>query len=133
MKTAHVVGLLSMAAAAAAGLALLLSAADGQTGPRMARGDGKLENVADVQGNLRVPSDYRAVYEFLGTWAIAADKGAGSSEMHDVYATPDTITAFHKGGRFPDGTVLIQRGLSNLDGFDDDGNRQSCPKLEGLV
>ena len=108
MKIAQVVCLSSLAAAAAAGLALLSSAADGQTGPRMARGDGKLENVADIQGNLHVPSDYRAVYEFLGTWAIAADKGAGSSEMHDVYATPGTIAAFHKNGHFPDGAVLIK-------------------------
>src|SRR5262249_17122772 len=108
MKIAQVVCLSSLAAAAAAGVALLSSAADGQTGPRMARGDGKLENVADIQGNLHVPSDYRAVYEFLGTWAIAADKGAGSSEMHDVYATPGTIAAFHKNGHFPDGAVLIK-------------------------
>ena len=108
MKINHVVCLSSLAAAAAAGLALLSSAADGQTGPRIARGDGKLENVADAQGNLHVPPDYRAVYEFLGTWAIAADKGAGSSEMHDVYATPGTIAAFHKSGHFPDGTVLIK-------------------------
>jgi Cytochrome P460 len=108
MKIAHVVCLPSLAAAAAAGLALLSSAADGQTGPRMARGGGKLENVADGQGNLLVPSDYRALYEFLGTWAIAADKGAGSSEMHHVYATPGSIAAFHKSGHFPDGTVLIK-------------------------
>ena len=108
MKIAHVVCLPSLAAAAAAGLALLSSAADGQTGPRMARGDGKLENVADVQGNLHVPSDYRAVYEFLGTWAIAADKGVGSSAMHNVYATPGTIAAYHKSRNFPDGTVLIK-------------------------
>src|SRR5690348_6949920 len=95
----------SLAAVGAAGLALLSSAADGQTGPRMSRGDGKRETVVDAQGNLHVPSDYRAVYEFLGTWAIAADKGAGSSEMHDVYATPGTIAAFHNNSHFPDGTV----------------------------
>jgi hypothetical protein len=108
MKIAHLVWLPSLAAAAAAGLALLSSAADGQTGPQMSRGDGKLETVVDAQGNLHVPSDYRAAYEFLGTWAIAADKGAGSSEMHDVYATPGTIAAFHKSSHFLDGTVLIK-------------------------
>jgi cytochrome P460 len=100
--------LVSLATVGAAGLALLSSAADGQTGPRMSRGDGKLETVVDAGGNLHVPSDYRAVYEFLGTWAIAADKGAGSSEMHDVYATPGTIAAFHTSSHFPDGTVLIK-------------------------
>jgi hypothetical protein len=108
MKIAPIVCLPSLAAAAAAGLALLSSAADGQTGPRMARGDGKLEDVADVQGNLHVPSDYRAVYEFLGTWAIATTKGVGSGELHIVYATPGTIAAYHSSGHFPDGTVLIK-------------------------
>jgi Cytochrome P460 len=108
MKIAHVACLVSLATVGAAGLALLSSAADGQTGPRMSRGDGKLETAVDAQGNLHVPSDYRAVYEFLGTWAIAADKGAGSSEMHDVYATPGTIAAFHNSSHFPDGTVLIK-------------------------
>jgi hypothetical protein len=40
------------------------------------------EALVDKHGNLHVPSDYPALYEFLGTLAIAADKGAGSSELH---------------------------------------------------
>jgi hypothetical protein len=32
----------------------------------------------------------------------------GSKQMHDVYATPGTISAFRKTGRFPDGTLLIK-------------------------
>ena len=108
MKIAHVACLVLLATVGTAGLALLSSAADGQTGPRMSRGDGKLEAAVDAQGNLHVQSDYRAVYEFLGTWPIAADKGAGSSEMHDVYATPGTIAAFHNSSHFPDRTVLIK-------------------------
>ena len=67
----------SLVGVAGIGLALLSSAADGQTGLPMPRPDGKLEAVADAQGNLHVPSSYRADYEFLGTWAIAADKGVG--------------------------------------------------------
>jgi Cytochrome P460 len=108
MKIAHVACLVSLVTVGTAGLALLSSRADGQAGPRMPRGDGKLETVVDAQGNLRVPSDYRVVYEFLGTWAIAGDKGVGAGEMHEVYATPGTIAAFHKNSRFPDGTVLIK-------------------------
>jgi len=50
---------------AAAGFALVSSAADGQ----------RLEAVTDPQGNLHVPSRYRSDYEFLGAWAITADKG----------------------------------------------------------
>jgi hypothetical protein len=55
----------------------------------------------DAEGNLRVPPDYRIAYEFLGTWAVAADKDPGSKQMHDVYATPGTISAFRKTGDSP--------------------------------
>ncbi len=105
---ALVASLVSLIAIAAVVLALQSSAADGQSERRMSRVDGPPEAVVDAQGNLRVPSSYRAAYEFLGTWAIAADKGGGSSELHSVYATPGTIAAFHTSGHFPDGTVLIK-------------------------
>ena len=41
----------------------------------------------------------------LSSWAVAKDDGAGSKEMHMVYASPGTIAAYRKDGRFPDGTV----------------------------
>jgi hypothetical protein len=47
-------------------------------------------NLVDAAGHLRVPADYRTLYQALGSWAIAADSGEGSKEMHAVYA----------GGRF---------------------------------
>jgi hypothetical protein len=89
-------------------LALVASAVDGQTGRGTSRRDGKLEAVVDAQGHLHVPASYRAAYEFLGTWAIAVATGVGSSEIHNVYATPGTIAAYRKGRRFPDETVLIK-------------------------
>jgi len=95
-------------AAAAVGPALRTSPAAGQSEPNTPRAERTLEAVVDAQGNLHVPSNYRAASEFLGTWAIAADKGVGSRELHNVYATPGTIAAYHASGRFPDGTVLIK-------------------------
>src|SRR5262245_20979705 len=77
-------------------------------GRRWPRPDGRLEAVVEAKGELQVPSDYRSAYEFLGTWAIAADKGVGSQALHNVYATPGTIAAYHQSGHFPDGTVLIK-------------------------
>jgi len=51
----------------------------------MSRGRGTPpEALVDKHGNLHVPSDCPALYEFLGTLAIAADKGAGSSELHKL-------------------------------------------------
>jgi len=64
--------------------------------------------VVDAKGNLRVPENYRTGYQALGTWAVAADTGRGSKELHVVYASPGTIDAFRKGGHFPDGAVLVK-------------------------
>src|SRR2546430_11265606 len=65
---AHVASLVSLVAIGAVVLALWSPAADGQSELRVSRAEGKLEAVVDAQGNLRVPSAYRAAYEFLGTW-----------------------------------------------------------------
>ena len=40
-----------------------------------ATNDPKTGKVVDASGNLRVPSDYRTAYQFLGSWAVAADQG----------------------------------------------------------
>ena len=65
-------------------------------------------NVVDAAGHLRVPVDYRTLYQALGSWAIAADSGEGSKEMHAVYASPGAIDAYRKTGHFPDGAVLVK-------------------------
>jgi hypothetical protein len=65
-------------------------------------------SVADGNGAIHVPPNYRVTYQFLGTWAVAAEAGQGSKEMHSVYASPGTIAAFRKSGTFADGTVLVK-------------------------
>ena len=105
---ARVASLASLVGIAAFALALRSSVVDGQSDLRMSRAAEPLEAVVDAQGNLHVPSSYRADYEFLGTWAIAADKGVGSKELHNVYARPGTIAEYHTRGHFPDETVLIK-------------------------
>jgi Cytochrome P460 len=95
-------------AVAAVVLTLGSMAADGQSEQRLSRSDATPAAVVDQQGNLHVPPKYRAEYEFLGTWAIAANKGDGSSELHVVYTNPGTTAAYHTSGHFPDGTVLIK-------------------------
>jgi hypothetical protein len=66
------------------------------------------DGVVASDGSMRVPSDYRSRYEFLGSWAIAGNAGTGSKEMHVVYASPGSAAAYRKDGRFPDGTVLVK-------------------------
>jgi hypothetical protein len=105
---AHIASLVPLLAVAAVVQSLWSMPADGQSGRAVSRGDATPEAVVDAQGNLHVPSNYRAAYEPLGTWAVAADKGVGSRELHTVYASPGTIAAYHASGHFPDGTVLIK-------------------------
>jgi hypothetical protein len=65
-------------------------------------------SISDAHGNLHVPADYRRDYQFLGTWAVAADKGPGAKQMHAVYASPGAVAAYRKLGHFADGTVLVK-------------------------
>jgi len=102
---ASVVPLLAVAAVV---LTLGSMAADGESERRLSRSDATPAAVVDQQGNLHVPPEYRAAYEFLGAWAIAANKEVGSRELHAVYASPGTIAAYRSSGGFPDGTVLIK-------------------------
>lgn len=73
-----------------------------------ARPQSNADALVDVNGNLRVPNTYRTMYEFLGAWSAAADQGRGAQELHAVYASPGTITAYRQDGRFPDGSVLVK-------------------------
>jgi hypothetical protein len=123
MRITHVACLASLAAIAVVGLALRLSAADNQIKT--------LEAAVDAQGHLHVPSGYRSAYDFLGTWAIAADKGGGSKEIHVVYATPGTIVAYHKTSHFPDGTVLVKEVHETSTASMTTGTASHAPTLKG--
>jgi Cytochrome P460 len=89
-------------------MATALVAAEVQNHATAATKDQNAQTVVDPQGNLRVPEDYRTAYQFLGAWAIAADQGKGSQELHVVYASPATIAAYRKDGHFPDSSVLVK-------------------------
>ena len=98
-----------------------------------ATNDPKAAKVIDASGNLRVPGDYRTAYQFLGSWAVAADQGPGSKEIHLVYASPGTAAAYRKNGRFTDGSVLVKEVFENGYRLDDHWHCQPRPNLEGLV
>jgi hypothetical protein len=57
---------------------------------------------------IQLPDNYRGTFEFLGSWAIAADDGKGSKQIHVVYASPGSIAAYEKDGHFPNGAVLVK-------------------------
>ena len=81
-------------------------AAHGQVDTTASSMGPKAEAVVDATGNMHVPDSYRTTYQLLGSWAVAAGKGL--EELHVVYASPGTITAYRKDGRFPDGAVLVK-------------------------
>jgi hypothetical protein len=58
-----ILGLLAVASVAAYGQMKTTEIADAQNA-----------GVVDAEGNLRVPVDYRTAYQFLGSWAVAADQ-----------------------------------------------------------
>src|SRR5499426_216140 len=93
------------AIASIAGL-LVIVAAHGQIGTTVSSSMPRADAV--VAGNLHVPDDYRTTYQLLGSWAVAADQGRGSKELHVVYASPGTIAAYRKDGRVPDRAVLVK-------------------------
>jgi hypothetical protein len=46
---------------------------------------GSFSPYVDGAGNIKVPTDYRANWDFLGTWSIASkEEGEGAAEFHGV-------------------------------------------------
>ena len=103
MRTAKVVGV-----GIAGILAMFAIAAHGQMDTAGSSNAPKAAAVDDAAGNLHVPDAYRTTYQSLGSWAVGADQGQGSKELHIVYASPGTIAAYRKDGHFPDGAVLVK-------------------------
>lgn len=88
---------------------LILAAATAVSGIGFAAtSSGGATAVVDAAGKLRVPANYRASYQYLGTWSVAADTGQGAKEMHIVYASPGAVGQYKKTGHFADGTVLVK-------------------------
>ena len=91
----------------------------------------KAEAVVDAHGSLRVPADYRTSYQFLGSWAVAADRSEGSKQIHTVYASPGAVAAYRKDGRFPDGSVLVKEVFQTATGAMTTGTVSHAQTLQG--
>ena len=96
-----------------------------------ATNDPKTETVVDASGNLRVSGDYRAAYQSLGSWAVAAEQGQGAKEIHVVYASPGTIAAYRKNGHFADGSVLVKEVFEATTGAMTTGTVSHAQTLKG--
>ena len=87
---------------------------------------------ADDGPRITVPDNFRTEYEFLGAWAVAGDADTGSEiGQHIVYASPGTVEAFRKTGRFPDGAVLVKELFSGKTEALTTGNATSAAEVAG--
>jgi hypothetical protein len=102
------VRIINVASIGIVGISAFAAAVYEQATPGASANLAQAEASVDANGNLRVPADYRTAYQFLGSWAIAGAQGQGVREIHVVYASPGTITAYRKDGLFPDGSVLVK-------------------------
>lgn len=59
----------------------------------------------DSSGNISSPVDYRATMVHMGSWFVPDGEASG---FHDVYTEKETVDAFRKTGKFPDGATLVK-------------------------
>ena len=70
----------------------------------------------DSKGNITLPSDFRATWIHLGTWVVTSRAAAGPDlgpmapgiGLHEAYTQPQSLRAYKKTGKWPDGTVIVQ-------------------------
>ncbi|HET8551546.1 MAG TPA: cytochrome P460 family protein [Gammaproteobacteria bacterium] len=129
MKINRYVNAALLAVAATVLSSALVFAASGRT--QMAVATPGSAPPVDAKGNLHVPPNYRQAYEYLGSWAIAADSGSGSKQIHEVYASPGTIEAYRKTGTFPNGTTLIKEVYATQTSPMTTGTVSRVGKLQG--
>jgi hypothetical protein len=59
----------------------------------------------DEVGNISLPDDFRTNLVHLGSWFVPE---GGASGFHDVYTERETVEAFRRSGKFPDGATLVK-------------------------
>lgn len=70
-------------------------------------GDG-FSPYVDQQGNISRPTGFRQNWVHMGTWYVPDTKQSAGPGFHDVYASPGTVEAYKKTGKFPDGAALVK-------------------------
>jgi hypothetical protein len=132
LQESNVVKIINVVGIAIAGISAMIAvAADGQMSVTASSNGPKVDTAVEASGNLHVPADYRTTYQALGSWAVASDQGRGTKELHVVYASPGTITAYRSNGSFPDGTVLVKEVYQAATGEMTTGTVSHAKTLKG--
>ena len=59
----------------------------------------------DENGNISFPNGFRSSMVHLGSWFVP---DGGASGFHDVYTEKESVEAFRKTGKFPDGATIVK-------------------------
>jgi len=68
------------------------------------------------KGEISLPADFAAKWTHLGTWVVTSTAAAGpetskmspGTGLHQAYTQPESLRAYEKTGKWPDGTVIVQ-------------------------
>jgi len=59
----------------------------------------------DTSGNISFPDGFRTSMVHLGSWYVPE---GGASGFHDAYTEKESVEAFRRTGKFPDGATLVK-------------------------
>jgi hypothetical protein len=59
----------------------------------------------DAEGNISLPDGFRTSMVHLGSWFVPE---GGASGFHDVYTEKESVEAYRRTGKFPDGATLVK-------------------------
>jgi len=65
----------------------------------------KFSPQVDGKGNISFPTEFRTSMVHLGSWFAPTGDASG---FHDVYTEKESVEAFRKTGKFPDGATLVK-------------------------
>ncbi len=73
-------------------------------------------------GSIRFPQDFQTRMVHLGSWFVADGDASG---FHDVYTETESLEAYRKNGKFPDGATLVKLLRESKTGKYTTGNQVS--------
>ena len=83
---------------------LILVSAFGLTSVPLAAAE-EFSPYVDANGNISFPDGFRTSMVHLGSWFVPE---GGASGFHDVYTEKESVEAYRKTGKFPDGATLVK-------------------------
>ena len=68
----------------------------------------KFSPYVDAEGNISRPKDFATKWAHLGSVAAMNKKGEDVASVHSTYTQPESLRAYQKTGKFPDGAVIVK-------------------------